>query len=71
MTLFSKDGTNFPTVEKTWPLTVPNHIFKIVEEAILQKANSKQFYKILETGLYQTGFKEGMNTQMNVTDIMG
>jgi hypothetical protein len=51
------------------PIVVRSHISKIMEKAILAKINESCPH-IIESKLYQTGFKEGKSTAIHVSRLL-
>ena len=69
LVLLSKDNKDFAEVSNTRPIVVTSHITKVIEKAIvirLEKMNSK----LLSTGSYQSEFKKGSMTQINLTKCL-
>ena len=52
------------------PIIVRSHIAKVMEKAILAKAESMAPH-ILKTGLYQTGFMKAQSTATHVSKLLG
>ena len=51
------------------PIVVRSHISKIMEKAILAKVNESCPH-IIESKLYQTGFKEGKSTAIHISRLL-
>jgi hypothetical protein len=51
------------------PIVVRSHISKIMEKAILAKVNESCPH-LIESKLYQTGFKEGKSTAIHISRLL-
>ncbi len=69
MVLMSKVKSEICQIDDTRPIMVLSHITKVVEKAILNKLNELGS-KIFNVGGYQTGFKEGKSTSLNLTRVL-
>lgn len=67
--LLSKSSSPETTVDNTRPVMVLSHLTKIIEKCIKNKLE-EMGSKMLETGSYQSGFKQGMSTQKNLATLL-
>ena len=56
-------------MENIRPIIVRSHLTKIMEKAIIVKIKQIDL-KILKSGAYERGFKEGMNTGANISQTL-
>ena len=65
-----KSQTKGPVqLEDIRPIVVRSHISKIMEKAILQKVKETCPH-LIETKMYQTGFKEGKSTAIHASRLL-
>jgi len=67
--LSKNKGKEEALLEEIRPIIVRSHISKVMEKAILAKAEHLAPH-LLKTGLYQTGFKEGQSTAIHVSKLL-
>jgi hypothetical protein len=67
--MLTKSNKDIAHVEDTRPIVVLSHITKIIEKAIVNKLKEldSQLFKVKG---YQTGFKEGKSTSLNLTKLL-
>ena len=70
MVPLQKTATNGPVaLDEIRPIVVRSHISKIMEKAILAKINECCPH-LIESKMYQTGFKEGKSTAIHVSRLL-
>ena len=62
-------GSEIARENEIRPIAVKSHIFKIMERAVMNKIKDTKS-KLLESGRYQNGFKEGRATANNLQVIV-
>lgn len=67
--LSKNKNNNAPSLNDIRPIVINSHLTKIMERAILLKLNSMNS-SLLKVGRYQTGFKEGKSTGINLMKIL-
>ena len=70
MVPLQKPATKGPVaLDEIRPIVVRSHISKIMEKAILTKINEFCPH-LIESKMYQTGFKEGKSTAIHVSRLL-
>lgn len=70
MVPLQKTSTKGPVaLDEIRPIVVRSHISKIMEKAILAKVNESCPH-LIESKLYQTGFKEGKSTAIHISRLL-
>ena len=70
MVPLQKTATKGPiALDEIRPIVVRSHISKIMEKAILAKINECCSH-LIESKMYQTGFKEGKSTAIHVSRLL-
>lgn len=69
LVVLSKTSSPTVSLDQTRPIIVMPHITRILEKAMSAKLQESKS-ELLQTGDYQTGFKEGMSTQKNLSIVM-
>lgn len=67
LVLLSKSDSEYALVSETRPIAVQQTITRVFEKTLLQKLKA---LGMLQTGRYQTGFKEGMSTHLHATTLL-
>jgi hypothetical protein len=66
--LSKKKGEDTVRLDEIRPIIVKSHITKIMEKAIEQKLEERKH--LVKSGRYQTGFKGGLSTSLNLAEIL-
>lgn len=67
LVLLSKDDQNYAQISNTRPIAVQQVITRVIEKLLLEEIKDLH---ILETGKYQTGFKDGSSTLFHASTLL-